>query len=205
MNKVCFDIGNVLCHCSFEPLAYLLSKQLNITVKEANAFINRNQKLHDLGMTSLADELRDHFKIHSEALIDEVMCEWDQAVKSEPIMMQLLRDLSAQGVQVALLSNIGLEHAKLIDIQWQEEKFYQWGIKHFSCFVGARKPNHLYYQSFLWDHPEFKGSLYFDDLPENVAAGVYHGFETFQFELNKMDSEKKLQAHVDWIKNRLMD
>ena len=62
MKYCCFDIGNVLCHCSFESLKQLLSKHLNITLSDAEAFVNRNQKLHDLGLTNLSDELRDHFR-----------------------------------------------------------------------------------------------------------------------------------------------
>ena len=51
--------------------------------------------------------------------------------------------------------------------------------------VGARKPSKLYYQSFLLDHPEYKGCLYVDDLPQNLAVGRYYGFRSFEYNLEE--------------------
>lgn len=63
MNYVCLDVGNVLVHVDFQIFIRDLSKQLNITLEEAEYFMNRTHALHDMGLTKMADELRDHFKI----------------------------------------------------------------------------------------------------------------------------------------------
>jgi FMN phosphatase YigB (HAD superfamily) len=199
---VCFDIGNVLCHCSFEPLKNLLSDELNITLEEAGHFIARSQKLHDLGLTNLGDELRDHFKLRSETVIKRIMTEWDWIVQPEFHMTELLHVLTEKGVKIALLSNIGLEHVQTIERFWSESKFYQQAIKHFSCQIGARKPTGLYYQSFLNEYPEFKGALYLDDLQENVDAGLKYGLKAWKFALDAQ-SEVEIKNSIDRIKQEL--
>jgi FMN phosphatase YigB (HAD superfamily) len=146
--------------------------------------------------------LRDHFKLHSETKIQRIAAEWDQAVVPEFKMVQLLHYLHKSGVKLALLSNIGIEHANLIGKFWGSTEFYPQAVKHFSCWVGARKPNNIYYQSFLLDHPEFKGALYLDDLPENIATGKAYGLNGYQFALDTL-TEHALDAHIEWIKSQL--
>ena len=92
--------------------------------------------------------------------------------------------------QVALLSNVGLEHAivmeKILDHHHlHSNKFFSKCVKHLSCQVGARKPTKLYYQSFLQQHPEFEGAAYLDDLQENLDMGKEFGFRPYFFSLEK--------------------
>ena len=61
MNYCCLDIGNVLVDVKFKEFLENLSRTLNITVEDAQYFMNRSQKLHDLGLTIMKDELKDHF------------------------------------------------------------------------------------------------------------------------------------------------
>ena len=48
---VCLDIGNVLCHVDFNVFLADVSESLNVTTEDAMYFLNRSQKLHDLGLT----------------------------------------------------------------------------------------------------------------------------------------------------------
>lgn len=197
---VAFDIGNVLVHSTFPDFLKKLSKELNITIEEAEYFMNRTQKLHDLGCTKMADELRDHFKIRSPVIIDELIQNWKDVIKPDYWVLTTLDNLiKKENLQVALVSNIGLEHAEQIDDllghiwnpwtnQWGESSFKN-AIKHFSCFVGARKPSLLYYQSFLQLYPEFKGCVYVDDLHENLNASKQFGFQTFHFSLETVNDD----------------
>ena len=88
---------------------------------------------------------------------------------------------------MALLSNIGTEHAALMEHSLNVGTFFSGAIKHFSCFVGARKPTALFYQSFLLEHPEFYSCLYIDDLQENLDVGKRFGFQTYRFSLDPKD------------------
>jgi FMN phosphatase YigB (HAD superfamily) len=186
MKYVALDIGNVLCHVDSKPFINNLSKTLNITLDEAGYFLHRTQKLHDLGYTVISDELRDHFKIKSQLIIDDLVKSWTNiVVPCLPVLEAFNKLTESHNLKVALLSNIGLEHAGMMEDILSHGDFFKNSIKHFSCYVGVRKPSFIYYQSFLMQYPEFKGCLYLDDLDENLRMGKTLGFDTFKFELDE--------------------
>lgn len=178
-----------MCYVDFGPFLNHLSKALNITFEEAQYFLNRTQKLHDLGCTSVSDELRDHFKIKSPVIIEELLCSWNDKI-IKPSFYRFEKLAETYDVQVALLSNIGFEHAKMVE-EWKP--FGESVVKHFSCYVGARKPSALFYQSFLLEHPEFRGCLYVDDLQENLNASKRFGFQTIRLSLDEPDHAEKMK------------
>ena len=101
-------------------------------------------------------------------------------------------------MKVALLSNIGVEHAQMMETKLELGGFFPGAIKHFSCHVGARKPSMVYYQSFLLQHPEFFGCLYVDDVADNLNASKAFGFRTFQMTLQEPGIEDKI-AQIEAI------
>lgn len=184
MKHVALDIGNVIYHCDFDPFLRTLSKTLDITLDDAKYFLGRTQKLHDLGYTVMSDELRDHFHIKSEVIVNEILHAWSSSVDPNIDIINRLNDMQVDGkIQIALLSNIGLEHAANVHSLLETYGMLKNTIKHFSCFVGARKPSSLFYQSFLMEYPEFKGCLYVDDVVENLEMGKKFGFDSQQFNL----------------------
>lgn len=187
MNNLCLDIGNVICKIDFNDFYRLLSSRLNLSHAEVDGFLNRVQKLHDLGLTSLADELKDHFKIKSEVIIDDLLNSWNCVLTPNVFIINKINDfININNVNLALLSNIGLEHSKLIDHVFTKLSL-NYSVKHFSCDVGARKPSLIYYQSFLMQHPEYKNSIYVDDNNDNLATGNKMGFKTVYFNLDDND------------------
>jgi FMN phosphatase YigB (HAD superfamily) len=198
MKYLACDIGNVLCECKFDDFLNLLSKSLNITLEDAKYFMNRTQKLHDLGYTVMADELRDHFKIKSSVIIDELLKSWSDSIKPDFRVTAKLKEFQDKDIKIALLSNIGLEHAALLD-RIMPQGFLSSCITHFSCFVGARKPSLIYYQSFLSQYPEFKGCHYIDDLEENLEASRKFGFQPIHFKLEDFVAH----SHYDSISKKV--
>jgi FMN phosphatase YigB (HAD superfamily) len=183
---VALDVGNVLVHANFTDFIKKLSKQFNLSMAEATYFMNRNQKLHDLGLTKIRDELGDHFKIRSEPLMEELVKDWNELVIPNKRVLNMLNELIAkEGLKVALLSNVGLEHRERMKEVLQWGNFFNHCITHFSCDVGARKPQMLYYHVFLELHPQFEGCPYVDDLQENLDMGAQFGFKPFQFALDR--------------------
>lgn len=194
MRFIALDIGNVLCQVNAQPFVELVSETFNTTVPEAARFLKRFQQIHDLGYTTMEDELRDHFSIKSPAIIKKLVQAWnDSVVPNEYIIKQLNEMRSKHNLQVALVSNIGVEHAEMMKIKLAEGGFFPGVIKHFSCFVGARKPSAIYYQSFLLQYPEFNGCLYVDDLQENLDASKPFGFQTYHFTLEDPNYSQKVK------------
>jgi FMN phosphatase YigB (HAD superfamily) len=191
MKNLCLDIGNVLCHLHFQPFMDAVSKRLNITYEEVIYFLHKFQKLHDLGLTSVANELGDHFKVKSPVIIKELDDLWLATLSPNWTIIRGVEETAKElGIKVALLSNIGFEHSDYFQKNIKME-----AIKHFSCLVGARKPTTIYYQSFLMDYPEFKGALYIDDNKDNLATGDRMGFDTFYFNLEEKYDMIKLNAN----------
>lgn len=187
MKYIALDIGDVLVKTNFEGFLKKLSKTIDISLDDASYFMNRSQKLHDLGLTVMTDELKDHFKIKSSVIVEELVDWWNDCIQPASYVIEKLNKIHKEhDLKVALLSNIGLEHAAQIDYILNDDGFMDRAVKYFSCFVGARKPTSLYYQSFLQLHPEWKGCLYIDDLQENLDASKQFGFKTYKFSLKEI-------------------
>jgi FMN phosphatase YigB (HAD superfamily) len=209
MIRIALDVGNVLVYSNFEQFIRKLSKTLNITLDEANYFMNRTQKLHDLGCTQMADELRDHFKIRSQVSMEELINYWNEVIIPSDYLIEIVNELSQEHqIEVALLSNVGIEHAKRMEqiLGLGGSTFFSSAIKHLSCNVGARKPTLLYYHLFLQLHPEWKGCAYIDDLHENLEASKQFGFQTYHFSLEGLNgaSDNDLAIKTAEIKKFLI-
>lgn len=190
MKYAAFDIGNVLVNVNFPGFINKLSKSLNISVEDATYFMNRSQKLHDLGLTVMKDELIDHLHIKSSVLRDELIADWNYCITPAHWLLEKIDNISSEhNIQIALLSNVGLEHAVRMRETLGYYNFFRNGVTHFSCEVGVRKPNTLYYHTFLQMHPEFQGCPYFDDLQENLDVGARFGFKTFRFALDDLGGQ----------------
>lgn len=192
MNYLALDIGNVLCHLRQGDFTAEMSVMLNITDALAERFLTRVWELHDIGFTNIKDEMIDAFGTKSEKIIDQLMKSWDNVIVPNPEVIATIANLrDREDIKIAFLSNMGVEHVQLMEKQLQP--LYQDAIKHFSCEVGARKPSKLFYQSFLWEHPEFKGCLYVDDIQANLDAGAKMGFVPFYFNLRDHEPSKLLE------------
>ncbi len=202
MKYICLDIGNVLCSVDAVPFLEKLSETFNITMPEASRFLKRFQQLHDLGYTTMEDELKDHFNAKSPVTLKKLVDAWNDSVSPILEIISKLNTLRQEHeLQVALLSNIGVEHAAMVESKLSHGGFFPNAIKHFSCFLGARKPSTIFYQSFLLQYPEFKGCLYVDDLQENLNASKPFGFQTFRLALDSTDAESKILQLEQKIKN----
>lgn len=202
MKFIALDIGNVLCDVVAKPFIENLSETFNISISDARRFLKRFQQLHDLGYTTMADELQDHFNVRSSVTIDRLTTAWNASVIPNTEIIGKLNALrTEQGLQIALLSNIGVEHADMVKEKMTMGGFFDNSIPHFSCFVGARKPTSIFYQSFLLQHPEFQNCLYVDDLQINLDASKAFGFQTFRLALDEPDAADKILELEEKIKN----
>lgn len=193
MKYIALDIGDVLCHVESEPFLDLVSETFNATIPESARFLKRFQQIHDLGYTTMEDELKDKFHVKSPVVLKKLVEAWNASITPNMYIIDKLNNLRDKyNLQVALLSNIGVEHADMMTMKLDHNGFFPGAIKHFSCFVGARKPSMVYYQSFLLRHPQFKGCLYVDDLMDNLVASKQFGFKPYHFTLKDPNYQDKI-------------
>ena len=202
MKYIALDIGNVLCYVETAPFLETLSETFNVTIPEASRFLKRFQQIHDLGYTTMEDELKDKFGVKSPVTIKRLVDAWNKSVYPNTYILDRLNSMrDKHNLQVALLSNIGMEHAAMMEEKLDHDGFFPGAVKYFSCFVGARKPSLIYYQSFIIQYPQFKGCLYVDDLLENLIASTQFGFQTYHFTLEDPKYEDKVSEIEDLIVN----
>jgi FMN phosphatase YigB (HAD superfamily) len=183
------DIGNVLAEVNYDKFLRPLSKTFNISIEDAKYFMDNNQKLHDLGYIEIGKDIKNHFNVKSEVIIEELLAAWDDMIRPAYRVIEALQEINGMcPIKVALLSNIGIEHAKLFKLQYHYVNymnFFSPAIKYFSCDVGVRKPSLIYYKSFLQMYPEWNGCLYIDDIQENLDVAKQFGFKTYRFALDE--------------------
>jgi|ERR1700722_4535479 len=205
MRYLCLDIGNVICKVDFTSFKNRISKTLNIELDAVEYFLNRTQKLHDLGMTSLSDELRDHFKIKSTPIVDDLMAEWNKTITMDDFMFRFLQSILSDGnIKIALLSNIGIEHTLLVK-ELLTSGIYDQCVPFFSCEVGARKPSFLYYKTFLDLYPEFNHSIYLDDRQENVDIGAKFSLKAIRFDLDTFKSDLEKAKAISGLEKLILE
>ena len=202
-NYVALDIGNVLCRINLVNFINVLSKTLNISILDAEHRINRYQKMHDVGLFSIRDILESEFGIKSKVIIDELSNEWKDIVKFDIATLDYFHDFNLKyELRIALLSNIGFEHAEFIrPFLNKYNSTFEEAIEFFSCNVGVRKPNYLYFQSFLQQCPDFEGCVYVDDREENIETSKLFNFKPYKFDLNNIHCSPEVLAPSQFFIN----
>jgi FMN phosphatase YigB (HAD superfamily) len=186
MKYIALDIGNVLVYVNFKPFLSKLSRLQNISTNQAFHFLERTQKLHDLGLTKIEDELIDHFDIKSEDNIRDLVYTWECSLTFNKTMERFIGQLNSKATKIALVSNIGFEHKNIIEQILPKEINF---IKFYSCDAGVRKPSYNYYSLFLEMYPEFAGCVYLDDREENLNASKLFGFDARHFDIEKLSND----------------
>jgi len=189
--RIAFDVGNVLVKVDFDEF-FTEFKRLG-TREDPLEFLCEIQARQDIGVMTIPIALRTKFKHLPENRIKAFVRAWNHSIKPNKEMLDFLDDLRGKGTKIAILSNMGTEHADYI--KENHPRLFEGCRLHLSGEVGARKPSKLYYQSFLMQHPNFKGCLFLDDRKENLVTAAEFGLEGQHFELDKFtklsSSERK--------------
>jgi len=199
MNYLALDIGNVICDVDLNPFfSYMNQFDSKLSTEEAFIVCEEMQPRLDLALSSIDSEL-ERICLHHNRSRDkhhkELKQLWLNSIKPVPQINEILNELILDGVKIALLSNIGMDHATVVRNILPIDNCLQ----HFSCEVGARKPSKLYFQSFELDYPQFwngyirsysedmtsyypQKPLYIDDRRENLFAAENY-FHTQYFSI----------------------
>lgn len=201
--KVAFDIGNVICHVDINKFCnYLVQEKIFNNFDSSIEFLSGIQHPQDLGLYDIKRGFRRFNPNLSNDVLQKINEAWlDTVVPSVP-MLSLIEQLLSDGYKVALLSNIGVDHASLVRKQCD---IFSSCIQHFSCEVGARKPTKLFYQSFAIEYGWENTVKFFDDRQDNVISCKGY-FKGIRFDLDDYSNDEEASNHMrDIINNVNMD
>jgi FMN phosphatase YigB (HAD superfamily) len=197
---IAFDVGNVLIQVDLEEF-FVEFKRFGLRA-DPLTFINDIQARQDIGLETLREALGTRFGL-SGSQVKRLEKAWDDTIKPNYEMLNFVDGLKAARTKVAILSNMGPEHAACI--RKEHSRVFNGCKLHLSSEVGARKPSKLYYQSFLMQHPSFRGCLFLDDRVENLVAAEEFGFKCRHFKLSrfaKLSATERIEVLAS-IKNDL--
>lgn len=202
--QIAFDLGNVLVKIDNSVFGYTYHSICN-TTQDYEIFLNAIQSLQDTGLLTIKQALRNKFGDSVLPFEKRLAKAWNGIIRPHTKMIKFVDSLKDQGIDVAILSNIGHTHAALMRAKYPE--IFDGCKLHLSCEQGIRKPTKLYFQTFLWENPGFKGCPYVDDLPENLAMGAQCGLKPHNFNLDSFDTMSKSEqdAEIDKIKRMVFD
>lgn len=212
---IALDIGNVLLEVDIQSMIDRLSQFVaggylpEIKKEIALSTLERIQASHDIGLLNFKHAMEEFlirqdigYSLGQEALskgADHLVSCWNEIIQLNKHMINFLKKLKENNVQIALLSNMGKEHYQYIKKMYPE--IFSDSIEFISFQVGARKPTKLYYNLFIQEHPEFKHALYLDDIQENLDASAKY-LNPFKFDLNNLINTKKLNKTINLILNQ---
>jgi FMN phosphatase YigB (HAD superfamily) len=194
---IAFDIGRVLVKVDFTRFLKVYSDLSLDQLDDPMAFLFDLHGQQDVGLTTIARAAKERFGIPSHQT-DALLEAWNEAIVPEPEMMGLIHALHKDGWNIALLSNMGLEHAAYLRENLPD--LFEMCEAHLSCDVGARKPSKLFFQSFLMDHPKYRGCIFVDDLEQNRKVANFYGFRSYDFNMENGDLER-----LDDLKKAIAD
>lgn len=202
MQHIAFDLGNVLVEVDMRPF-FKAVKDLGIHKKDIDRLINLYERSVLCGNIDLYDIFVDELGDESEAqhLIDA----WCSGCRPNDRMSNFVCMLKHEGFKIAYLSNISSQHLNYLSSKFPDFMSYA-AVSHMSCEVGAAKPSKLFYQSFLMQNEDFSGCTYLDDKQENLKSSTNFKFDSINFNLKKLTSEKPsvLKVELNSIKERLL-
>ena len=184
MIYVAFDLGKVIFNLDYSHFNQILS-ELDFDLADMERYMRINCSLNESGLFSLKDLFDDDFDLIES---DELIRAWNDIPKLNPYMFRFLSRLKSTNVKIAFLSNIGSDHLNVIREKYPELMELA-DVQHMSCEVGIAKPKKMFYQSFLLEHPEYEGCMYFDDNSDNLEQACNFGFSANEFNLEKLEAE----------------
>jgi len=206
---IAFDLGNVIFNYDLDNFIKQIrshddARKIFPNYNEAKIFVQESEHLSYIGATTLYKRLSHKFSHLSEDNKISIINTWNNIIYPDQRMLDFIEELKKENVKIALLSNMGLEHAEYLRNKYPE--VFDVEAIHLSYEVGAFKPTKLFYQSFLLEYPDFSECVYLDDLEENILMGSRFKFNSVLFDLKKLsqESEKNFKLNLDKIKNQVL-
>lgn len=191
MKNVAFDLGNVICHVDIDKfLDFLVTNKIFENIQDAGEVLSGIQIAQDIGLYSIRHGF---YKFQDDPYhVNELYNFWLNIAQPSLPMIELLKELQSKDFNIALLSNIGFDHANYLR---KQIPILQDCINHFSCYIGTRKPSHLFFKTFIKKYNWDKNVLFFDDLQDNINTANNY-LTGIRFDLDDFESDEKAAEYV---------
>ncbi len=185
-----FDIGNVLLRLDFP------SFEQKIFPQGIPPEIWSLKDPYEMGKISDQDFLQTILTYTNEDLsLEDCVSAWNDIFLPHPPMWELVERLKSKGHTLILFSNTNALHSEYFLSQYPVFKHFD--HHHFSQEVGAIKPNAPFYTTAIEKYGLTPSETpYFDDLPENIAAGEHFGFQCHQYDSRHHQAALTWLAHI---------
>lgn len=208
MQCIAFDIGNVLCHFNIDEF-YNKSVENHsdpVSSKELiKDLIESLEYLDYIGAATISTEIRKKFKnVFTEEQIEKIVDTWNKTVWPNEQMMNFISSLKYDNIKIALLSNMGRDHAAFLKNTYPS--LFEVDVIHLSYEIGSFKPHKLFFQSFLMSHEEYAGCVYLDDKKENIVSAAKMKFNAVHFDLDSLTQNQPpstLKRKLKEIKDKM--
>ena len=181
------DIGNVLCVFDFDAMLERLAARSRGSVQEA---MGEFDTLKDRYESGAWDDER--FIAHVTAAVqfegdrDEFVRIWSEIFTLNAPMAATVASLAGAGHPLYLLSNTNGLHLDYLVRTFPVFSHFAGGV--FSHLAGSIKPAPPIYETAIENFAlDPAGTLYVDDLPQNIAAGRRLGFRSHQYSPDRHD------------------
>jgi len=188
-----FDIGNVILKFDFSLAAARIAPHTDYSVEEILPMFEPFIAVMETGQMSIEEfGIAGKEKLGYRGTPEELVAGLQDIFTDNPPMDALIEELAATGADLVLFSNTSALHRTFFCPKYPILEKFTGAI--YSYEVGAMKPHELIYRAAVEQYglvPE--NTIYVDDLPANIEAGIEHGFRGFQYDYNDH------QALVDFI------
>lgn len=189
-----FDIGNVLLAFNFMPaLEKLTGKNskpnaIELLMKKKDDFESGRLSIEDFIITSR--ELLDY-----SGSDDQFIEIWNSIFTKISPTFELAKSLKEQGHRLILFSNISQLHAQYCFDTYELAEIFDHAV--LSYEIEAIKPEDTYFtKAFEKFNIDPKDTIYIDDMPENIEAGIKHGLKSFHYDY------RKHQDLLNWLETQ---
>ncbi len=179
-----FDIGKVLLDFDFEKSLTTLLSVDHANPRETMEKLLAKKDDFEAGRIALGDYTEWAIaEMATTTTPDEFHAAWRNIFTVNEPMWKTVRRLHAGGHRLILFSNTNAIHCPWIFEAYPEFSLFHGSILSFE--VDAIKPEPEIYRHAIEKYSLVPGNtLYIDDLPANIAAGVDFGLRTHQYDLN---------------------
>ena len=192
-NTILVDVGNVLLTVDFEPSLQSLIPPGTPDARKRILSLLEKKDAFEAGRIDEADYVAWACeRLGFSGSADVFREAWCSIFEPLPAMWHSLEAARARGLRLILFSNTNSIHASWFLNEFPFIKSFDAAI--FSHLVGAIKPEPEIYRHAIDTYGLVPAqTLYIDDLPENIAGGLAHGFRCHQYD------HRQHHLFEDWL------